>query len=230
VRKSKSAVTKERILRAALASFRKKGFDRTTMRDVAKAAGTSLGAAYYYFPSKEAFVLAHWEQQMDEHEARARAAFATAREPSERIRAVFDVRLELMKNDRKLLGGLFRTIGDTESPVSVFAAETAGLRARGIGLLSEALATAEVPDEVRQQAALALWVVMLGVVLYFVHDDSPGQAATAKLARDAVDLLGPMLPLFASPLAAPLRQRVLEILGDAGLWPTAPVGEPVRSA
>ena len=32
------------------------------MRDIAKAAGLSLGAAYYYFPSKEALVFAYYEQ------------------------------------------------------------------------------------------------------------------------------------------------------------------------
>ena len=48
----KAASTKERIEREALKLFRKRGFDRTTLRDIAKAAGTSLGSTYYYFPSK----------------------------------------------------------------------------------------------------------------------------------------------------------------------------------
>ncbi|MBW2465654.1 MAG: helix-turn-helix transcriptional regulator, partial [Deltaproteobacteria bacterium] len=39
------------ILETALSCFRDKGFDETTMRDIAREAGISLGAAYHYFPS-----------------------------------------------------------------------------------------------------------------------------------------------------------------------------------
>jgi len=74
----KSEVTRTKILNAALALFRKQGFDATTMRDVAKRAGVALGAAYYYFPSKEAVVMAYYERIQDDHAVQAREAFATA--------------------------------------------------------------------------------------------------------------------------------------------------------
>lgn len=38
----------------AVAAFRRRGVDETTMREVAEAAGLSLGAAYHYFESKDA--------------------------------------------------------------------------------------------------------------------------------------------------------------------------------
>lgn len=229
-KRAKAETTRERILDTALGLFRKSGFDATTMRDVAKAAGTSLGSAYYYFPSKEALVLAHWETQMVEHEQRARKVFSHSADLGERLRAVFDVRLDLMKGDRKLLTGLFRTIGDPESAVSVFARETAPIRSRSISLLSEALEVPEVPDELRSQAALALWVLMLGTVLYFVHDDSPGQVRTRDLARGAIDTLVPLLPWLAAPMAAPLRERVFALLTNAQLWPPEPPVLPPESA
>ena len=72
----KSEKTREKILDAALARFRKEGFDGTTMRDVAKDAGVALGAAYYYFPSKDALVMAYYERIQDEHLEKARSAFA----------------------------------------------------------------------------------------------------------------------------------------------------------
>jgi AcrR family transcriptional regulator len=214
----KSALTRERILRAALARFRKKGFDATTMRDIAEAAGTSLGAAYYYFPSKEALVLAHWEEQMAEHERLARLEFEKSSDLTERLRAVFQVRLALMKNDRKLLTGLFRTLGDTQSTVSVFAPDTSELRQRGLTLIKEALDVPEVPESIRDEAALALWTLMLGFVLYFIHDDSSAQKRTSQLIDGAVEALCPLIPWLASPMAAPLRSKVLAVLADAGLW------------
>jgi AcrR family transcriptional regulator len=215
----RAPVTRDRILSSALALFRKKGFDRTTMRDVASAAKTSLGAAYYYFPAKEAFVLAHWQSQMDEHERRSRAVFARTDDLTERVQAVFRTRIELMKNDRRLLAGLFRGIGDAESPVSVFGADTAPLRSRGIGLLREALEVDAVPAELRDAAALGLWIVMLAIVLYFIHDDSPGQARTRQLAGGAVALLVPLLPVLASGPASLWRAQLEKLLRDAGLWP-----------
>ena len=44
----KAKVTGTKILDAALDLFRTKGFDNTTMRDVAATAGVANGAAYYY--------------------------------------------------------------------------------------------------------------------------------------------------------------------------------------
>lgn len=220
-RRAKSDLTRERILKAALKAFRKKGFDQTTMRDIARAAGSSLGSAYYYFPSKEALVLAHWEAQMTEHERLARAEFAKSSDLVERVRAVHSVRLDLIKADRKLLTGLFRSVADTGSPVSIFSQETSPLRARGIGLLREALEVPEVAEEVRDQAALLLWALMMGLLLYFVHDESPGQERTRRLTHGAIDILVPLIPWLALPQAEPLRDRIVALLAEAGIWPPA---------
>ena len=57
-RRSDGEQSRTNILETALRLFRERGFDETTMRDIASACGLSLGAAYHYFPSKEALVLA----------------------------------------------------------------------------------------------------------------------------------------------------------------------------
>ena len=56
----KSEATRARILQAALAVFRESGFHAATMREIAASAGVALGAAYYYFDSKNAIVLAFY--------------------------------------------------------------------------------------------------------------------------------------------------------------------------
>jgi AcrR family transcriptional regulator len=216
-----SPTTRDKILKTALALFRKKGFDKTTMRDVAKRASTSLGAAYYYFPSKEALVLAHWQTQADEHERRARAAFAETNDLAERIRALLRIRLDLMKGDRPLLVGLFRGIADVDSPVSVFSKDTADLRERGMRLLDEAIDVGSVPEDLRQSAVLGLWILELALVLYFIHDESPEQQRTRRLSDGAVDLLVPLLPLLSSAPARLWREQLKTLLSEAGLWPFA---------
>jgi len=44
---------KEKILKASLAIFSKKGFPESTMREIAQKAGVSLGLIYFYFKSKD---------------------------------------------------------------------------------------------------------------------------------------------------------------------------------
>ena len=47
-------VRKQEILEGAIAVFAKKGYDRTTISDIAKELNISQGLCYRYFPSKEA--------------------------------------------------------------------------------------------------------------------------------------------------------------------------------
>src|SRR5260370_18987460 len=64
--------TKTAILQTALELFRRRGFAVTTMRDIARAAKVATGAAYYYFPSKEAIVAAYYDQVQRLHAEKVR--------------------------------------------------------------------------------------------------------------------------------------------------------------
>lgn len=54
------------ILQAALQCFLVKGFHQASMRDIAQAAGVSLGNLYNHFPGKEALILATAEVEQEE--------------------------------------------------------------------------------------------------------------------------------------------------------------------
>src|SRR5512140_1770548 len=118
----KRELTREKILASALALFRRRGFEKTTMRDVARAAKVALGAAYYYFPSKEALVLAYYHETQDEHSRRARAAMAEETTLRGRLGAVMHTKLDVLAKDRKLLGAIFRSVADPDDPLSLFGA------------------------------------------------------------------------------------------------------------
>jgi AcrR family transcriptional regulator len=62
----KSEETRARILEAALLVFRERGFERATMREIATESGVAVGAAYYYFESKEAIVMAFYQRAQGE--------------------------------------------------------------------------------------------------------------------------------------------------------------------
>src|SRR5215218_9068561 len=55
------AMRQERILHAAVTCFARQGYYGTTMEEIAAEAGIAKGAAYVYFPSKEAIFLALYD-------------------------------------------------------------------------------------------------------------------------------------------------------------------------
>ncbi len=70
--------TRDRILQAALAVFAEKGYHRAAVDDIVRASGTSKGAVYHHFPSKETLFLA----LVDELAARLAEAVAGAIAPA----------------------------------------------------------------------------------------------------------------------------------------------------
>src|SRR6476660_9653960 len=116
---SKGEDTRDRIYNAALALFRERGFDATTMRDIASAAGMSLGAAYHYFPSKEALVMDYYEWMQSEHERRFSVAVPRDADFKTKLGALFNTKLDMLGQDRKLLAALFRNLGDPTHSLSV---------------------------------------------------------------------------------------------------------------
>ena len=102
---AKSEVTRRKILDRALELFRKRGVEDTTMRDVAVAAGLSLGAAYYYFPSKEALVFAFYADNQAEMEARV-ASYPAGLPLRERLGRLFHDKLHALAPNRRLLAAM----------------------------------------------------------------------------------------------------------------------------
>jgi AcrR family transcriptional regulator len=212
--------TRARIHAAALTLFRKKGFDATTMRDIAAAGGVALGAAYYYFPSKEAIVLAYYERTHRESSAQAEALFATTDDIRARLGAAFHAKIDVLAKDRKLLSGLFRSIADPSAEVSIFGERTRAIRDESILLFDRAVAPAPelamIDEGARRVLVLALWSLHMGVMLYFIHDTSRGQQRTRALVDRSLDLITTLLPI-APQLAPMFGDAIGSILSDAGL-------------
>src|SRR5213592_977805 len=163
-----SEETRRQILETALALFRERGFEETTIRDIAGRAGLSLGAAYYYFRSKEAIVGAYYDYIQEEHQARARAAFDNTGNFRERLRAALHTKIDILQDDRRLLRALFRYGGEPDHPLSWFGPATRDQRLCSIDVFAEALAGEKLPDDVREAAPTLLWTLHMGVLLYFL--------------------------------------------------------------
>ncbi|MBI2374938.1 MAG: TetR/AcrR family transcriptional regulator [Deltaproteobacteria bacterium] len=218
----KGDATRDRILEVALELFRKRGFERTTMREIASSAKVSLGAAYYYFPSKEALVHAFYDRVQRAHNESVERVCESSDELLERVRSVLVTKLDVVNDDRALLGALFRYAGDADHPLSVFGESTRGARSTAIFTCARALEGAHLSPPLSDAAARALWLAHLGLLLHFIHDRSPGQETTRRLAARIAELFCAAVRLATLPGASLFLKPMLDALGEAGLLTSQP--------
>jgi AcrR family transcriptional regulator len=219
----KGEETRHRVLSTALAMFRARGFEQTTMREIAGEAGLSLGAAYHYFASKEAIVLGYYDSVQAEHDRRVRAMVGETRALRDRMAGAMHAKLDILEDDRPLMGALLRFTGEPSHPLSFLGARTRALQLRSIGTFAQTTAGERLPADLAQLVPLTLWALHMGLLLYFLYDESPRQRRTRQLTDGAVDLFARSLTLIKLPLLRPVRKRVATLLADAGLVPDADV-------
>lgn len=77
-----------RLLAAAAHLFRTKGFERTTVRDLAQAVGIQSGSIFHHFKTKEEILRCVMEEVILFNTARMKTAAEQASDPQERLRAL----------------------------------------------------------------------------------------------------------------------------------------------
>ena len=210
----KADATRRRIYEAALEMFREKGFEQTTMRDIARKAGVALGAAYYYFDSKDAIVLAFYEYMQESGHQPTLDAIAQHRKLRDRIRVVLEKRFELLAPNLKFLGALFKHSPDTNDPLSPFSKETNAIREKAIELFRTAIegSDVKVPADLIPHLPRILWLYQLGLVLFWIYDRSADKTRTMALMDKSLSLVVNLLRLSGLPLMRPVRRTILELL------------------
>jgi AcrR family transcriptional regulator len=210
----KSEETRNRILEAALALFRKSSFEKTTMRDIARESDVALGAAYYYFDSKDALVMGFYERAQQELAPLLEDALARTRgkglEP--RLRATIDVKFHYFAANRKLLGALSAHI-DPQHPLSPFSAETRVIRERDIRFLSAAVegSGARIPGDLKAHLPRLLWLYQMGLLLFWVYDRSLEQTRTRKLFEKSLSIVVNLIRFSSLPLMRPVRKLAIDL-------------------
>jgi AcrR family transcriptional regulator len=184
-----------------------RGYEATTLRDIAKEANVSVGLLYRYFPAKQAVVLALYDELSTEY-----AREAKDMSPGKwRDRFIFalNTSLHVLKRHRVALRALTPVlVGDPDE--GIFAASTAFSRLR-VQRVFEGAVT-EATDAPKQPLAEALgrllYFVHLAVLLWWLLDKSSNQRATGAL----VSLTRQLLPSAALALrVAPVRRFVIAV-------------------
>lgn len=195
---AQGAAARQRLYEVALKLMAKKGFESTTLRDVANEAGVSVGLLYRYFPSKRAIIIALYEELSADY-ARQAAAMPRGRW---RDRFIFALQtsLTVLEPHRVALGALTPVlVGAPEEGVFAESAAFSRLRVQGVFEDAVAGATDAPADSIARPVGRLLYMVHLAVLLWWLLDRSPDQRATAGL----VALLRRALPLGAVVLRLP---------------------------
>lgn len=211
---AKADETRNRILDAALRLFRERGFAETTMRDVATAAGVATGAAYYYFRSKEELVLAFYVRTDQEAAEVFAGAIASSKDLKKRMRALIDAKFAQFEDHRALLTALLKAGVDPRDRLSPFGAETRTVREENIEWYARALEGSDVklPRDLAPHIPRLLWMYHMGLIYFWITDQSPRQERTRKLVDATLDLVVQLLKVSSLPFMGPLRKRALKVL------------------
>jgi AcrR family transcriptional regulator len=201
------AAARDRLYATAVRLIASRGYEATTLRDIAKEAGVSVGLLYRYFPGKQAIVIALYDELSTEY-ARKAAEMPPGRW-RERFVFALNTSLHVLKPHQVALRALTPVlVGDPEE--GIFAASTAFSRLRVQRVFEEAVT--EATDAPKQPLAEALgrllYLVHLAVLLWWLLDKSPRQRATAAL----VSLTRQLLPSAALTLRVPpVRRFVISV-------------------
>ena len=84
------------LVRAAAQLFREKGFERTTVRDIANAVGMQSGSIFYYFKSKEEILLVVMEEGLLLALQDQEVALTGKTDASDRLRALMRAHLKTL--------------------------------------------------------------------------------------------------------------------------------------
>jgi AcrR family transcriptional regulator len=210
----KSEETRERILNAALKLFHKRGFEAATMRDIAEEAGVATGAAYYYFSSKDAIVLNFYKRSCTEMQPHIEAALKDADGLEKRLRGLIQVKFAHFAPHRGVLRALLRNGADPKHPVSPFSPQTREIRDIDITWFREILVDCglRIPRDLERELPGVLWFFQMGVIFFWVIDESAGQARSERLLGLAAKSVTSLIRISALPLMRPVRKAALELV------------------
>src|SRR2546421_7916011 len=107
-RADQKEATRARIVAAALALFRTRGFDATTTKAIARRARVAEGTVFNYFETKEDIALYFFGLEVDHAIAAVRKSAAVRRAPlEEKLFALVQSQLEFLAPHERFIGAAF---------------------------------------------------------------------------------------------------------------------------
>jgi AcrR family transcriptional regulator len=208
--------TRAAITEAALALFRDRGYEATTMRAIAERAGVSTGNAYYYFGSKEELIQEFYTRSHAEHLAASRAVLEHDRDFTARLRGTLRALVDVLTPYHAFAATFYKHAAEPTSPLSPFSRQSSPARDASIALYREVVdgSNARMAGDLRGRLPELLWLASMGVILYWVHDTSPGSARTYRLIDGVVPVIGRLVAASRIPVLRATLRDVTAIIDE----------------
>lgn len=219
----KSEQTRRQLIDSALQLFRTQGYAKTTMRSIAEAAGVSVGNAYYYFRSKDELVAELYRLLQDEHRSRALPLLREGHNLGEHLKLILLAQLDILEPYHDF-GAHFLRLAMPPSPSAAAdrrrrrtTADDGIGRAKSIALFRQAVTVSrpQPPLAIRDDLPELLWLVQMGVTLFWVYDSSPGQARSRRLVTNTAPLVAKLVILSRLPVVRNIVEDVVKLLRGA---------------
>jgi AcrR family transcriptional regulator len=198
---AKGEQTRELILATALRLFREQGYGKTTMRAIANEAGVSVGNAYYYYGSKDHLMQAYYDLLQEQHRDAVEPVLAGEKAFVPRLSGVLRAWLEVAAPYHEFAGTFFKTAADPRSPLSPFSDESRPARNASVEIFRRVVdgSDLKLPADLKAELPELLWLLQMGIVLFWVHDRSEELRRTRTLIDRAVPLVDRLLRLTRIP-------------------------------
>ncbi|WP_342022969.1 TetR family transcriptional regulator [Arthrobacter citreus] len=217
----KSEQTRRQLIDSALELFQSQGYAKTTMRGIAEHAGVSVGNAYYYFRSKDELVAELYRLLQDEHRSRTLPLLREGHNLGEHLRLILLAHLDIMGPYHDF-GAHFLRLAMPPSPVPARRgrqnpADSSIGRAKSIALFRQAVTVSrpQPPLAIRDDLPELLWLVHMGVTLFWIYDRSPGQRRSRRLADSVAPLAAKLVILSRLPVVRNIVEDVVHLFQGA---------------
>ncbi|MEM7184485.1 MAG: TetR/AcrR family transcriptional regulator [Spirochaetota bacterium] len=212
----KSQQTKQLIYNTAIALFTEKGFDQTTMREIAKQANISLGLAYYHFRTKDDLVMKFYEATQKESLQACKEFFQQESKLQSKIQFILKQKVKQFYPYRNFLHVLANHASNPSHPLSPFSQETQQIRDDAIHIFSLALQHSKdtLPKDLRTILPELLWLYQLGIIYFWLVDGSEEKRKTDALIDESLKLLFSLLKLANLPLMGKARKLIVSIYSE----------------
>jgi TetR/AcrR family fatty acid metabolism transcriptional regulator len=164
---SKRGDKRERILRAAIKVFARKGFYATRVSEIAKAAGVADGTIYLYFKNKDDVLVSIFEDRITKLLQFLREEIGKVSTFDEKVRIVVELQLGLLEGQRDLAEVVTVNLRQSSKLLKQFAAP---LFSQYLDLIAGVIAEGQREGTLRSDlsprvVARALWGALDGVAL-----------------------------------------------------------------
>lgn len=204
--------TREHIFDTALNLFISKGYNETTMRDIAASAECSLGLTYRYFARKEDLVLALYRRMAEDLEVQVQAL--PTGPLASRFEQIMRMRIAQMQPYREIFRAILGASVSPDNELGVLGKHTADVRIQaGQAFLVLVTASTDAPAEHQtRDLVTVLYAAYLSLLLFWLYDCTPNYRATEELLGFTSDMLSLGRRLLRFPFTTRALMRLTRAL------------------